>query len=99
MEKNKNYITKRIGITLTKKNATYVMALSSIAAAFFATSIMFTFPVLHYNITYIYPNDKIIYFYTLLLFSSNLIASPVCICIFIYILSKAKTFRKAAKKQ
>ncbi len=97
MEKNKNNDTKRIGITLTKKNAMYVMVLSSIGAAFFATSIMFTFPVLPYNLTNIYPDDKLMYFYTLLLFTSNFIASVICIIMFSLTLSKVKTFRKSLK--
>ncbi|GAG98479.1 unnamed protein product, partial [marine sediment metagenome] len=39
------------------------------------------------------------YTYTLLLSISNFIASVICIGIFSYTLSKAKTFRKALKKQ
>ena len=97
MEKKKNNDIKWLGLILTKKNAIYLTVLSSIGASFFATSIMFTFPVLRYNMTNIYPHDKLIYFYTVLLFVSNLIASSICICIFSYTLSKVRTFRKSLK--
>ena len=99
MENKKNNDIRWLGLILTKKSAIYLTVLSSIGASFFATSIMFTFPVLQYNITNIYPHDELIYFYTTLLFFSNLIASSICICIFIYTLSKVRTFRKSLKKK
>ncbi|MFX1287364.1 MAG: hypothetical protein ACFFFY_02230 [Promethearchaeota archaeon] len=97
MEKTKNYKLKRLGLTLTKKSAIYLALLSSIGLSFFAVSIMFTFPVLQYNITNIYPDDKLTFFYMSLLLISNFIASALCICIFGYTLSKVRNFRKALK--
>ena len=99
MEKIKNKHISWLGLSLTKKRAMLLAILSSIGSAFFAASIMFTLPVLQYNLTDIYPHDKLTYFYTLLLFISNLIASSICICIFSYTLSKVRTFRKSLKKQ
>ena len=99
MEKKKNNDRMCLGLRLTTNRAIYLTALSSIAVSFFAVSIMFSFPVLRYNMTNIYPNDKLTYFYTLLVFVSNLIASSICICLFSYTLSKARTFRKSLKKQ
>jgi len=64
-----------LGLILTKKSAIFFCVLSIIGLSFFASSIMFTFPVLLYNMTNIYPYDKLTYFYTLLLFISNFIAS------------------------
>ena len=99
MEKKKNNNIGWLGLILTKKSAIYLRVLSSIGFSFFALSIMFTFPVLQYNMTNIYPYDKLTYFYTLLLFISNFIASSICICIFSYTLSKVRTFRKSLKNQ
>ena len=99
MENKKNTDIRWLGLILTNKSAIYLTVLSSIGASFFATSIMFTFPVLRYNMTNIYPHDKLIYFYTVLLWVSNLIASSICICIFSYTLSKVRTFRKSLKKK
>jgi len=97
MEKIKNYNTKRLGLTVTKKNAIYLAVLSSIGLSFFAVSIVGTFPVLRYNTTNIYPEDKLTFFYISLLAISNFIASVVCIFIFGYTLSKVRDFRKALK--
>ncbi len=99
MEKKKNNHKRWLGLILTKKNAIYLSALSIIGVSFFASSIIFTFPVLRYNMTNIYPYDKLTYFYTLLLFISNFIASSICICIFSYTLNKVRTFRKSLKYQ
>jgi len=99
MEKKKNNDIRWLGFILTKKSAIYLSVLSSIGSSFFITSIMFTFPVLIYNNTNIYPYDKLTYFYTLLLFISNFIASSICICIFSYTFSKVRTFRKSLKNQ
>jgi len=99
MEKKKNNDRRWLGLILTKKRAVYLCVLSSIGLSFFATSIMFTLPVLQYSITNIYPHDKLMYFYTLLLFISNFIASVICVCIFALTLSKVRTFRKSLKNQ
>ena len=88
-----------LGLILTKKSVIYLSVLSGIGLSFFTSSIMFTWPVLIYNNTNIYPSDKLTYFYTLLLFISNFIASSICICIFSYTLSKVRTFRKSLKNQ
>ena len=99
MERERNKGNKWFGFNLTKKRSIYLTVLSSIGVSFFASSIMFTFPVLRYNMTNIYPYDKLTYFYTLLLFISNFIASSICICIFSYTLNKVRTFRKSLKNQ
>ena len=88
---------KWLGLILTKKSAIYLNVLSTFGLSFFASSLMFTFPVLLYNMTNIYPYDKLTYFYTLLLFISNFIASTICICIFTYTLSRVRMFRKSLK--
>jgi len=99
MEKKENNDIRWLGLILTKKSAIFLSVLSSIGFSFFASSIMFTFPVLRYIMTNIYPYDKLTYFYTLLLFISNFIASSICICIFSHTLSKVRTFRKSLKNQ
>jgi Na+/melibiose symporter-like transporter len=99
MEKNKNNQIRWLGIRLTKKRAIYLTVLSGFASSFFAVAIFFAVPVLIYARTDIFPHDKLLYTYTLLLSISNFIASVICIGIFSYTLSKAKTFRKALKKQ
>jgi len=68
MEKKKNNDIRWLGLILTKKSAIYLSVLSSIGFSFFASSIMFTFPVLRYNMTNIYPYDKLTYFYTILFY-------------------------------
>ena len=97
MEKNKYKQISWVGIRLTKKRAIYLTVISSIGSSFFAVAIGFAVPVLIYAKTNIYPHDKIIYTYTLLLSISNLIASAICIGIFFYALSKVKAFRKSVK--
>ena len=97
MEKNKYNQISWLGIRLTKKRAIYLTVISSIGSSFFVVSIFFAVPVLIYARTNIYPHDKIIYTYTLLLSISNLIASAICIGIFFYALSKVKAFRKSVK--
>ena len=99
MEKKKYNDIRCLGLSLTKKRAIYLTVLSSVGLSFFATSIMFTLPVLYYARTNIFPNDKLMYFYTLLLSISNFLASIICIGIFSLTLSKVKTFRKSLKKQ
>jgi len=99
MEQKKNKDKKWLGLILTKERAILLSVLSSIGLSFFALSIMSTWPVLRYNINNIYPYDKLTYFYTLLLFISNFIGSCICICLFSYILSKVRTFRKSLKNQ
>ena len=99
MEKNKNDHISWLCLRLTKKRIVYLTILSSIGSAFFAVTIFFAVPVLYYARINIYPDDKIMYTYTLLLSISNLIASAICIGIFSLTLSKVKTFRKAVKKQ
>jgi len=99
MQKNKNDNTSWLGLSLTKKRAIYLTVLSGIAASFFAVSIFFAVPVLFYARTNIYPDDKLTYTYTLLLSISNFLASIICIGIFSYAQSKARTFRKALKNQ
>ncbi len=99
MEKNNNNHIRWLGVMLTKKRVNYLTVLSGICASFFAVSIFFAVPVLYYARTNIYPDDKVLYTYTLLLSISNFIASTICIGIFSYTLSKAKTFRKALKNQ
>ena len=97
MENKKDNDIRCLGLILIKKSAIYLTILSSIGVSFFASSLMFTFPVLRYNMTHIYQDDILIYSYTILLFISNLIASSICICIFSYTLSKVRTFRKSLK--
>jgi len=99
MEKNKNNHISWLGVRLTKKRTIYLTILSSTVSSFFAVAIFFAVPVLIYARTDIFPHDKLLYTYTLLLSISNFIASVICIGIFSYTLSKAKTFRKALKKQ
>lgn len=99
MQKNKNNQIKWLGISLTKKKSIYLTMLSSIGSSFFVGAIFFAVPVLIYARTDIFPYDKVMYIYTLLLSISNLIASSICICIFGYTLSKVKTFRKSLKNQ
>ena len=99
MEKKKYNDIRCLGLSLTKKRAIYLTVLNSVGLSFFATSIMFTLPVLYYARTNIFPNDKLMYFYTLLLSISNLIACFICIGIFGYTLSKVKAFRKSVKNQ
>ena len=99
MEKNKNNHISWLGLRLTKKRTIYLTILSSIGSSFFVGSIFFAVPVLYYARINIFPYDKVTYTYTLLLSISNLIASAICIAIFSYTLSKAKSIRKALKKQ
>ena len=99
MEKNKNNQISWLGLMLTKKRAIYLTVLSTIGSSFFATSVMFTLLVLQFLMTNISPDDNMMYFYTFLLFLSNFIASSICIGIFSYTISKARTFRKSLKKQ
>ena len=99
MQKNKNNQIKWLGISLTKKKSIYLTMLSSIGSSFFAVAIFFAVPVLIYARTDIFPYDKVMYTYTLLLSISNLIASSICIGIFGYTLSKVKMFRKSLKNQ
>ena len=99
MLKNKNNQIKWLGISLTKKKSIYLTMISSICSSFFAVAIFFAVPVLIYARTDIFPYDKVMYTYTLLLSISNLIASSICIGIFGYTLSKVKMFRKSLKNQ
>jgi hypothetical protein len=99
MQKSKNDQISWLGIWLTKKRTIYLTVISSIASSAFAVAIFFAVPVLIYARTDIFPHDKLLYTYTLLLSISNFIASTICIGIFSYTLSKAKTFRKALKNQ
>jgi len=99
MEKNKINQISWLGLMLTKKRAIYLTVLSGTVSSFFACSIFFAVPVLYYARINIFPYDKVTYFYTLLLSISNFLASAICIGIFTYTLSKAKTFRKAVKNQ
>ncbi len=99
MQKNKNNQIKWLGISLTKKKSIYLTMISSICSSFFAVAIFFAVPVLIYARTDIFPYDKVMYTYTLLLSISNLIASSICIGIFGYTLSKVKMFRKSLKNQ
>ncbi len=97
MEKSKNNEIRWLGIRLTKKRSIYLTIFSSICASFFVVAIFFAVPVLIYARTDIFPYDKMMYAYTLLLSISNLIASAICIGIFFYALSKVKAFRKSVK--
>jgi ABC-type arginine transport system permease subunit len=99
MQKNKNNQISWLGIRLTKKNSIYLTIFSSICASFFVVSIFFAVPVLIYARTDIFPYDRMMYTYTLLLSISNFLACAICISIFAYTLSKVKTFRKALKNQ
>jgi len=99
MEKNKNNRIRWLGVNLTKKRTIYLTVISIIGSSFFAVAIFFAVPVLIYARTNIYPQDKLTYFYTLSLAVSNFFASAICIALFFYTLSKAKTYRKALKKQ
>jgi len=99
MEKNKNNQVSWLGLMLTKKRVIYLIVLSSISSSFFAVAIFNAVPVLYYARINIFPYDKVTYFYTLFLSISNFLASAICIGIFTYTLSKAKTFRKSLKKQ
>jgi len=99
MEKNKNNHISWLGLRLTKKHTIYLTVLSGIGSSFFAVAIFFAVPVLIYARTNIYPYDEVTYTYTLLLSITNFLASAICIGIFSLTLSKAKTFRKALKKQ
>ena len=97
MEKINNNHNRAIGLTLTKKNATYLLIISAIGLSFFSTTFMSAFPVLRYAITYLLPNDNLMYFYIVLLFLSNLSASSIAISISAYVHNKARTFRKSLK--
>ena len=88
-----------IGLRLTKKRSIYLNILCTIGTSFFASSIIFTLPVFQFIMTNISPDDELTYFYTLLLFTSNFIASVICIIVFSLTLSKDNKFRKAVKKQ
>ena len=97
MQKNQNRNKSWFGIRLTKKRTIYLTVLSSIGSSFFTLAIFFAVPVLYYARTNIYPHDKIVYTYTLLLSISNVLASIICIGIFTYTLGKLRTFRKSLK--
>ena len=99
MEKNKYNQINWLGIRLTKKRSIYLTIFSSICASFFTVSIFFAVPVLIYARTDIFPYDKTVYTYTLLLSISNFLACAICSSIFYYSLSKAKEFRKSVKNQ
>ncbi len=99
MEQNKNNRIRWLGLRLTKKRAVYLTVLSSIGSSFFAVAIFFAVPVLYYARTNIFPYDKLLYAYTLLLSLSNFLASIICIGIFSYALSKVRKFRKSLKNQ
>ena len=97
MEKINNDHKRAIDLILTKKNAIYLYILSGFGMSFFSTTFMFAFPVLRYAITYLLPNDNLMYFYIVLLFLSNLSASSIAISISAYVHNKARTFRKSLK--
>jgi len=97
MQKNKNNQIKYLGLRLTKKRAIYLTVISSIGSSFFTVAIFFAVPVLIYARTNIYPYDKNIYTYTLILSISNFLACAICVAIFSYSLSKVKAFRKSVK--
>ena len=99
MQKNKNNQINWLGIRLTKKRSIYLTIFSSICASFFVVAIFFAVPVLIYARTDIFPYDKMMYTYTLLLSISNFLACAICSSIFYYSLSKVKAFRKVLKKQ